>query len=212
MRRPETQRTVPDQERRCFAYLLGFHQHLEEHGKTPGGQKQLLLPTALSVTGGAPEVPVMLLAHLLHGHLKRRGGTSSSNPGNDAKEVVPHLEREGVWGGETHFPGARGGRRRERVEQPGWLTAGRTHPMVRPHCPDAREGLPQHQLDREGLEACSKGTQGSHAAPPTLGRQSALPSREAGGRQPPPRGGGAALRCAEEPSARSRAGPAAAAC
>lgn len=62
--------------------------------------------------------------------------------------------------------------------------------MVRPHCPDAREGLPQHQLDREGLEACSKGTQGSHAAPPTLGRQSALPSREAGGRQPPPRGGG----------------------
>lgn len=31
-----------------------------------------------------------------------------------------------------------------------------THPLVSQHCPDLREGLPQYELDLEGLEACSK--------------------------------------------------------
>lgn len=36
---------------------------------------------------------------------------------------------------------------------------GRTHRLVSQHRPDVREGLPQHQLDLEGLEAYSKETQ-----------------------------------------------------
>ena len=33
-----------------------------------------------------------------------------------------------------------------------------THPLVSQHRPDVREGLPQYELDLEGLEACSKET------------------------------------------------------
>lgn len=54
-----------------FPYLLGFHQHLEKHGKTPCREKNLLLPTARSITGGVLKIPPMLFAHFFHYYLRQ---------------------------------------------------------------------------------------------------------------------------------------------
>lgn len=53
----------------------------------------------------------------------------------------------------------------------------KTHPLIFQHRPDVGEGLPQHQLDLKGLEACSRDTQG-HTVPGTLWH---VPKRSPGG-------------------------------
>lgn len=58
--------------REIFPYLLGFHQHLEKHRETPRREKNLLLPTALSIAGGVLKVPAMLFAHFFHYYLRQK--------------------------------------------------------------------------------------------------------------------------------------------
>lgn len=52
--------------------------------------------------------------------------------------------------------GARGGGGLS--QRPGLAPRARTHPLVSQHRPDVGQGLPQHQLDLEGLEACGRET------------------------------------------------------
>lgn len=69
-----------------FSYLLGFHQHLEKDRKTPCREKNLFLPTALSVTRGVLKIPTMLFTHFLHYHLKSRDKCPESwVTGNEAQ-------------------------------------------------------------------------------------------------------------------------------
>lgn len=63
--------------------------------------------------------------------------------GHEAK-VVLHLRKVGRWGG------------RERGAAEAAPLQARTHPLVCQHRPHIGEGLPQHQLDLKGLEACGK--------------------------------------------------------
>lgn len=76
-----TREWLETQQRDLPPYLLGFHQHLEKHGETPGREENLLLPAALPVTGGVLQIPAMLFADFLHYHLKGNEQTRSPRPG-----------------------------------------------------------------------------------------------------------------------------------
>lgn len=79
--------------------------------------------------------------------------------GNKVKKGVLHLKGKGLGEGGLS-------------QRPGSAPRARTHPLVSQHRPDVGQGLPQHQLDLEGLEACGRETRlvrGHHRSwrPPT---------------------------------------------
>ena len=84
----DTKHCKKTKEREFSPYLPGFHQHLEKHRKAPCREKNLLLPAALSITGGGLKIPAVLRTHLLHNHLSARGGDKLPHPGN-----APRLHR-----------------------------------------------------------------------------------------------------------------------
>lgn len=161
------------------SYLLGFHQHLEKHREAPGGEQDLLPPAALSVAGGVLQVPAVLPAHFLHYHLGRKETVPQSRTLPKPWSFISKGRgREGEggtwgWGWERERDKKTDGHISQRPalakeREDGWFRCplqGETHRLVSEHRPDVWEGLPQHQLDLEGLEAYSKETQ-AHTEPP----------------------------------------------